>query len=169
MTNRRKEPPRISFHTDLIPFRRSGSQPASIFRLFLFAVVVFLIVILPSGCDNFPGETENTEDKIWPVDQYLITPEDDNKGMVVKFEGVVIENDLGCEIDISCVLSLKVDDYTVKVIYHYGEFPRCDNDEASIQGMSLSEGDSVEVYAGFNEEGYLSTCESQGYYLKKIH
>jgi hypothetical protein len=84
------------------------------------------------------------------------------------FQGVILENDHGCEVDAQCVLRINVDGTEVKTVYHYGEWPPCENAGASEEGFGLVAGDRVEIHAGITDEGDLSTCGAMEFYIRKI-
>jgi hypothetical protein len=91
----------------------------------------------------------------------------DEHGEVI-FRGVVSENITACEVDAFCLLRILVDEELVTVVYHYGEMPRCQNDQATSQGFALSPGDEVEVYGAVYEASSISTCDADRYYLLKL-
>ncbi len=86
----------------------------------------------------------------------------------VTFQGVVVENNSGCEVDAACFLRVRVDGRAVTVIYHYGEWPPCDNGQATIQGFAVAEGDRVEIAGTISTGSEVSTCESEAYYIEKL-
>lgn len=82
--------------------------------------------------------------------------------------GVVIENSLGCEVDVACFVRLLSGEEEIAVIYHYGEWPPCNNVEAIHAGIALEKGDRVEVLGRIEEGGEFSTCESEAYYIRSL-
>lgn len=86
----------------------------------------------------------------------------------VRFQGTVIENNPGCEADGVCFLQVRLDVYALMVIYHYGEWPLCDNVEATLQGFEVAKGDDIEILGMISEENIISTCESEAYYIRKV-
>lgn len=99
------------------------------------------------------------------VDVYALDADGDNE---VQFTGLVLENVRGCEVDAACVLRIAVEGGEINVMYHYGEFPPCENTEAVRQGEAIEEGAQVEVYAGIVEGGELSTCDSPEFYVHEV-
>ena len=62
----------------------------------------------------------------------------------------------------------KVKEQMVTVIYHYGEWPPCENSEATQQGFEVTPGDKVEIFGSVYEGDAISTCESEGYFYRNI-
>jgi hypothetical protein len=126
--------------------------------------IIFILVacLVMSAC--FPaGEGEVT---LPPVgDLSRLDPDGDGE---VTFQGVVVENNPGCEVDAACFLRVRLDGRAVTVLYHYGEWPPCDNGEAITQGFAVTEGDKVEIAGTISEGGAVSTCESNAYYIRKL-
>lgn len=90
-----------------------------------------------------------------------------NEEKVVR--GLVFENNLGCERDILCYLSLRFNGEVIGVIYHHGMWPPCMNTEAARQGLELERGEEVEVFGKVvDNTGTLSTCDSSDYYIRKL-
>lgn len=84
--------------------------------------------------------------------------------------GLVIANHLGCRVDGQCYLRLRVVDEEIRVVYDYGEWPPCMNQEAGDQGMEIKAGDEVQVFGKYMESGgikTISTCDSLRYYIRK--
>jgi hypothetical protein len=81
---------------------------------------------------------------------------------------LVLENAKGCEVDVSCMLRVLMDGAVVGVVYHYGEWPPCQNSEAIEQGFAVVEGDQVEVYGALTESGEITTCDAKEYYIEKV-
>ena len=81
--------------------------------------------------------------------------------------GVVRENYLGCTLDLPCFLRLLVNGQEMAVIYHFGEYPRCLNQEAVDFGLETMVGDEVEVFGKVTAINEISTCDSRDYYIRK--
>lgn len=86
----------------------------------------------------------------------------------ILFSGHVVENVRGCEVDVACILRIEVDGVQTSVIYHWGEWPPCDNPAAIRQGAEVSEGELIEVYAGIVDGDELTTCTSSEFYIRRI-
>ena len=84
-------------------------------------------------------------------------------------QGKVIENNLGCGADAECYLRINTNNKDIKIIYHYGELPRCANSQATRQGTQIKAGESVEVFGKVKAENEISTCDSEKYYIQKIN
>ncbi|HEX9722060.1 MAG TPA: hypothetical protein VGA53_02245, partial [Candidatus Paceibacterota bacterium] len=84
----------------------------------------------------------------------------------VVVQGSILENHRGCAGDGLCYLRLLSDNREIRVVYHYGEWPRCIN--TNLQTGELEDGDEVEVFGKVTAEYGLSTCDSTNYYIKKI-
>jgi len=92
-------------------------------------------------------------------------------GEEVTIQGTVLENNLGCRVDARCYLRVLSNEQEIFVVYHYGEWPSCLNEDAANQGEKLREGDEVEIYGQYSKLGdmrSISTCNSKDYYIKKI-
>ena len=96
-----------------------------------------------------------------------ILPTLDEKGETV-FQGVVAKNDKGCEVDGWCLLEVTIEENVVLVVYHFGEWPPCENDGATTEGFSVSVGDRVEIYGAVYEGQTISTCADQRFYIQKL-
>ncbi len=81
--------------------------------------------------------------------------------------GVVTVNYLGCTLDLPCFLRLLVNGQEIVVIYHFGENPRCLNQEAVDFGLEAMVGDEVEVFGKVTASDEISTCDSRDYYIRK--
>ncbi len=81
--------------------------------------------------------------------------------------GIVTENYLGCTLDLPCFLRLLVNGQEIVVIYHFGEYPRCLNQEAVDFGLEAMVGDEVEVFGKVTADDEISTCDSRDYYIRK--
>jgi uncharacterized RDD family membrane protein YckC len=86
--------------------------------------------------------------------------------------GLVLENNLGCEMDAECYLTVSSEkDGPMRVIYHYGEMPPCTNTKIIPEAMKLKVGDKVEVLGNYTIDSRiksLSTCNSKNYYIRTI-
>ncbi len=81
--------------------------------------------------------------------------------------GIVTENYLGCTLDLPCFLRLLANSREIVVIYHFGENPRCLNQEAVDFGLEAMVGDEVEVFGKVTADDEISTCDSRDYYIRK--
>ncbi len=81
--------------------------------------------------------------------------------------GVVTENYLGCNLDLPCFLRLLANDQEIVVIYHFGEYPRCVNEEAVDFGLETMVGDEVEVFGKVTAIKEITTCDSKHHYIRK--
>lgn len=83
----------------------------------------------------------------------------ENVGRSVRIEGLVVENNRGCERNGECYLRLELDGQEIIMIYDYGEERHCLNEEAAAKGKQIAEGDQVVVYGKVTGEGEVTTCE----------
>ena len=81
----------------------------------------------------------------------------------VLIEGLVVENNRGCERNGECYLRLEVDSKEIITIYDYGKERHCLNEEAAAQGKEIAEGDQVEVYGWITGKNEVTTCDWEGY------
>ncbi len=81
----------------------------------------------------------------------------------VLIEGLVVENNRGCERNGECYLRLQLDGKEIITIYDYGKERHCLNEEAAAQGKEIAEGDQVEVYGWITGDNEVSTCDWEGY------
>ncbi len=86
----------------------------------------------------------------------------------VHLKGLVIQNLRGCDRDAACVLKVEISGFQTAVVYHYGEWPPCENTKAIEQGSDAVEGELVEVYAEIVKGGSLDTCPSAEYYIRRL-
>lgn len=84
----------------------------------------------------------------------------------ILFSGRVVENVRGCEVDVACILRIDVDGLQTNVVYHFGEWPPCENPAATRQGAAVREGELIEVYAGIVDGDELTTCTSPEFYIR---
>ena len=79
-----------------------------------------------------------------------------------KARGLVLENNLGCEVDAECYLRLKVGDREIQVTYGPAEGPEqtIKNRSAGHQGFSTKKGDRVAVYGNYRKAGTFETIET---------
>ncbi len=80
--------------------------------------------------------------------------------------GLVTENAVRV-LDVGYWLYLQTDAGQIRVVYDYGEFPPCLNEEAYRVGKELKEGDEIEVFGLVTKKGVISVCDSPDYYLLK--
>ncbi len=86
----------------------------------------------------------------------------------VSFRGLVLENVPQCEVDGICLLRVRAKGQVVTVIYHYGEWPLCENNRATTQGFTMAPGDDVEIFGAIYEGSSVSTCDSERYFIRKV-
>ena len=84
----------------------------------------------------------------------------------VVIEGLVVENNRGCERNGECYLRLEVDSKEIITIYDYGKERHCLNEEAAAQGKEIAEGDQVEVYGWITGKNEVTTCDWEGYGIR---
>lgn len=82
--------------------------------------------------------------------------------------GVVVENNLGCTLDVACFLRVEANDSVVTVVYHYGEWPPCQNEAATEFGLRVGVGANVEIFGRLESDGSFSTCDSPYYYIRSL-
>lgn len=139
-------------------------KPMKIITLYLLSWILFF-----TACnDSVPATSGNPTTEVGTVTALKIESLHPNTDGEVKFQGSVMENDLGCEVDGLCLLRVLVQEQMVTVIYHYGEWPPCENGQATQQGFEISPNDQVEVFGSVYEENAISTCDSESYYIRKI-
>ena len=128
-----------------------------------------ILVILLSACGRSGLQPKNPPVTPPPAEvKAAVRALDTDGDGTITFQGVVLENDHGCEVDGWCVLRIDVDGHEFDVVYHYGEWPPCQNNRASQQGFGIVAGDRVEVHAGITDDGDLSTCDKMEFYIKKM-
>ncbi len=99
------------------------------------------------------------------VDPILVVSEVNAKNIErnVLIEGLVVENNRGCERNGECYLRLQLDGKEIITIYDYGKERHCLNEEAAAQGKEIAEGDQVEVFGWITGDDEVSTCDWEGY------
>ncbi len=142
-----------------------GNMRVSSFHILLLAILVFPLF----SCGK-SGPLQGIEPTDVSAEQARATIRafDTDRDGKVSLEGLVIENVKGCEVDVSCMLMVHTDSTKVNVIYHYGEWPPCQNSKATEQGFAIVEGDQVVVYGALTQGGELSTCDATEFYIKKV-
>ncbi len=89
----------------------------------------------------------------------------------VTVRGVVIENVRRVHVDGHGILRIRPYGENVRVvnvIYFYGEFPPCQNDQATTQGLEVRVGEEVEVFGKPTGDAQISTCDASEYYIKRL-
>ena len=86
----------------------------------------------------------------------------------VVIEGLVVENNRGCERNGECYLRLELDGKEIITIYDYGKEGHCLNEEAAAQGKEIAEGDQVEVFGWITGKNEVSTCDWEGYGIRLV-
>ncbi|OGM33554.1 hypothetical protein A3D01_01205 [Candidatus Woesebacteria bacterium RIFCSPHIGHO2_02_FULL_39_13] len=113
----------------------------------------------------YKDEKETTFDIERVFNQILSTFKFLDSGII---SGTVTENRLDCRIDGLCYLLVDTGSKTVRVIYHYGEWPPCINNTAAQMGEEIKIGDIIEIYGESKDIDKISTCDSEEYYIRKI-
>lgn len=83
--------------------------------------------------------------------------------------GTVIENYLGCRIDVACYLRLRVGKKEVRIIYHPGESEGHLNKNAYEQGAKANKGGRVTAYGQYRKRGTIEAIEtfsSDAFYIR---
>lgn len=62
--------------------------------------------------------------------------------------GVVLRNIKQCEVNGPCYLELRVEGADVRVYYHHGEWPPCENTEATRTGLGVADRTAIEATGG---------------------
>ena len=114
--------------------------------------------------DNRIDPSNTSQDEKW-LDQILFTFKFLDGGTI---SGRVTENRLDCHIDGLCYLLVDTGSKTVRVIYHYGEWPPCTNESAAQDGEKTRVGSIVEIYGSLKNTNEISTCDSEEYYIREI-
>ena len=84
-------------------------------------------------------------------------------------QGMVIENTSSPYSDGPRYFTLQTaEKKEIRVVYHYGEFPRCLNNEAALKGGLLEKGEAVKVLGKVVGDNEISTCDSLDYYIEKV-
>ena len=98
---------------------------------------------------------------------HVLLTADEARGIGVErvLSGVVIENERGYEIDLPSVLRVRTNGEEVDVLYASGEWPPCDNRQASRAGSEIEPGQHVEVFGRNEKDLGFSTCRSEAYYI----
>ncbi len=89
-------------------------------------------------------------------------------GEEVRIRGTVLENRNMMPVDGLGILRIDLGGEEAEVVYGYGEWPPCPNDRATGQGISVRNGERVEIHGVVGEGGELKTCESETYYIQRI-
>jgi hypothetical protein len=78
-----------------------------------------------------------------------------------KATGLVLENNLGCEVDLECYPRVKIADREIRVTYSPAEGPEqlIKNWSAGDQGFSAKKGERVTVYGKYRKAGTLDMIE----------
>jgi hypothetical protein len=141
--------------------------PRSLLRWFRALAVIF--VLLVSACGRFgpQEESDSTIPSSAEAKATIRALDTDGDGKII-VQGLVVANDRGCEVDVSCVLRISSNNSEFNVVYHYGEWPPCENAEATKQGFGVVTGDRVEVHGAITASGDISTCDSTDFYVRKI-
>ncbi len=119
------------------------------------AAAIALVVIFGGAC--------------WLVNQlvdrppYFLEVSSENIGRSVLIEGIVVENNRGCEKNGECYLGLEVDGKEIRIIYDHGKDGLCPNEEAAARGKEIAEGDQVEVLGKITGDTEVTTCEFESY------
>ncbi len=120
------------------------------------AIAIALVVIAVGGA-------------CWLVNQLVDPPpyfrevSAENIGRPVRIEGLVVENNRGCERNGECYLRLKLDSKEIITVYDYGKERPCLNEEAAARGKEIAEGDQVVVLGKITGDNEVNTCEFESY------
>ena len=118
------------------------------------------------SADPSPTELEPTG-AAKSTDAPRSTPDELTTDEETVIRGMITENYLGCTLDLPCFLRLQANGQEIVVIYHFGEYPRCLNEEAVDFGLETTVGDEVEVFGKVTASDEISTCDSRDYYIRK--
>lgn len=130
----------------------------------LFGAVLVISVVITGVLLGLVGLMKQETQQV-----LLPTPIPIVQGGETTIQGTVIENYLGCHVDGLCYLTLQTtEEKELRVVYHYGEFPRCLNNKAVLQGELLKEGEEVRIFGKAIGDSEVSTCDSFDYYIEKI-
>ena len=99
---------------------------------------------------------------------YFLEVSSENIGRPVLIEGLVVENNRGCERNGECYLRLELDSKEIIIIYDYGKERPCLNEEAAARGKEIAEGDQVEVLGKITGDNEVSTCEFESYTIEIV-
>ena len=137
-----------------------------IIKLIVLILSLMVLILSSAGCRALQpsGVGDQANQVPTPTQKALVLPLNSEQ----KISGLVIENELGCVVDNLCLLRLQVADQTLIVVYHYGEWPPCSNEQASQRGMTFVKGDQVEAFGQVVSQGELSTCDSSTYYIRPL-
>ena len=113
-----------------------------------------------------PSFVPSVEPTIAP-DIEIPTRDEPGEGEEKVVKGIVTENNLACNVDAACFLRLLTDGQEVRVVYHFGEYPRCLNETAVDFGLQAMAGDEIEVFGRVKASNEISTCEKMDYYIRK--
>lgn len=92
-----------------------------------------------------------------------------SEGQEVKITGKVLENNLGCTIDVECYLRLLSNGRELSVVYAPPRGMPCLNQQTSQQGIEIKVSDEVEVFGKIANENEIITCDSMNYYIKRLN
>lgn len=89
-------------------------------------------------------------------------------GEVVTLRGVVTRNVRACEVDGPCFLEVRAKDGECTVNYAEPRGRPCPNAAAIEAGLALAAGDEIEVRALATGGSYLTTCDAEELFIKKV-
>lgn len=134
----------------------SGRKMSSRNLRIIAAVAIALVIMIVGGACWFLLRIQD------PAPFFTkVRPE--NIGRTVLIEGLVVENNRGCERNGECYLRLKLDGKEIIIIYDYGEERDCLNEKAAAKGRQIAEGDQVEVLGLITGDNEVSTCDFESY------
>lgn len=128
-------------------------------------ILLLLVIAGAASCTQRDNQEDHLTTNTKSVDLSALDTDSDGK---VLLSGRIIENVRDCEIDVACFLFIDVDGLQTNVVYHFGEWPPCDNIDAIRSGEAVEEGELVEVYAAIDEGNELTTCTSSEFYIRRI-
>jgi hypothetical protein len=111
----------------------------------------------PAACSPEPSRTPEAGPGFEPGDE-------------IRIEGVVIENVLNCERDLSCFLRVRSDDRgELEVAYMAPRGEPCPNTGIVQETLKIEPRTRVRVFARAIGETVLSTCPDERYTIEEIH
>jgi len=90
----------------------------------------------------------------------------DNGKAYVK--GEVIENNLGCRVNVSCYFRLEVNNQNIEVVYHEGDVSVGCQSKQSTGLEEVKRGERIQAYGDYKKNGnlyYINTCGSRDYFV----
>ena len=141
-------------------------------QILIFLLVGILVLAAAGGAFYLGRQTTPTPSPTPVITSQTPQPVSSqfSEGQEVKVNGIVVKNhsENPSISDVPSHFLIRVSGEEIKVVYHYGEWPRCINDKPVLLAERLKEDEEVEVFGKVTNDG-ISTCDSTNYYIKKMN